>query len=220
MVLLRGAGAGVAGVRNDLRSIVNVHTRLSVSPRFMLSLQPAMAAPMMLRLAPSGITARSAPLSESAVGSASHVPMQAASLLSPGIAAAAAFAPRPSARERAMLPPSQTMPVHRSMRHRDIASTVVAHAGKIASRLRRNVARHELPSSTPAAVLAAPQRAAARAAATEAQAAVQAAAARREADAPRLAQPAPAIDVETLTGMVIQQIDRRLVAYRERMGRG
>ena len=66
----------------------------------------------------------------------------------------------------------------------------------------------------------APQRAAARAAATEAQAAVQAAAARREADAPRLAQPAPAIDVDALTGMVIQQIDRRLVAYRERMGRG
>jgi hypothetical protein len=32
--------------------------------------------------------------------------------------------------------------------------------------------------------------------------------------------PAPAqVNVEALTGMVIQQLDRRLIAYRERMGR-
>ena len=216
MVLVRGAETATPVLLNDLRSIVHMHTRLAISPRFMLSLRPAMATPMMLRLAPSAISARSAPISESAAGPASHMAMRAPSLRSPGIAPAAAFVPRKPAREHAMVPPLQTPPVHRSMRHREIASLVVAHAGEIASRLRRNVARHESPPPAPTAVLAAPQRAAA----TEVQAAVQAAAAHREADARRLAQPAPAMNVEVLTGMVIQQIDRRLVAYRERMGRG
>lgn len=45
---------------------------------------------------------------------------------------------------------------------------------------------------------------------------------RNDLDAVRASQaaPAPAIDVPTLTGMVIEQIDRRMLAYRERMGRG
>ena len=220
MALLRGASAAVPGVRNDLRLIVHMHTRLANSPRFMLSLQPAMTAPMMLRQVASGGSARSAAHSESATGTASRSPTHAASLLSPGIVAAPAFVPRMNARARAMLLPPQSAPVHLSMRHRAIASPVAAHAGEIASRLRRNVARHELPFSPTAAVLAAPHRAAAHAATTEPQAVMQAAAARQQAEAPRLAQSAPAINVEALTGMVIQQIDRRLVAWRERMGRG
>jgi hypothetical protein len=46
------------------------------------------------------------------------------------------------------------------------------------------------------------------------------AAPRRLPDEPAVARPAPAIDVDALTGLVIQQLDRRLIAYRERMGRG
>ena len=93
------------------------------------------------------------------------------------------------------------------------------HASETAARLRRNVVRQELPSASPAAVLAVPQRAAASAAASAARAIVQGAAARQHTEEPRSAQPAPTINVEALTGLVIQQIDRRLVAYRERMGR-
>lgn len=221
MVLLHGAGAPIPAVRTQVRSIVHMHMRLclSISPGFMLSLQHALAAPMMLRQVASGAAARSAARPESAAGTASQAPMLATSLLSPGIATAPAFVPRMTARARTMLLLPQSAPVHLSVRHRALSSPVAAHAGAIASRLRRNVARHELPASTAAAVLASPHRAAGRAA-TEAQAAMQAAAAREHAEALRTAQPVPAINVEALTGMVIQQIDRRLIAYRERMGRG
>jgi hypothetical protein len=145
--------------------------------------------------------------------------MASATVFSPHIAAAPAFVPRTTARGHPLLAPPRAALVQRSMRHREIASPVARPAREIASRLRRNVARHELPSSALGAVLATPHLAAARAA-SEAHAVMQAAAARQPAETPSVSPPAPAINVEALTGMVIQQIDRRLVAYRERMGRG
>jgi hypothetical protein len=227
MVLLRAVGAHAPTMGHSVRSIDHWHTRLSISPRFMLSLQPALAAPRVLQMAAREAKARTAQRDESPTGTASPSSAQGASFLAPRSAAAPAFVPRMTAHARAMLLPPQAAPILLSVHQRETASPVAAHAGEIASRLRRNVARQELPSAAPApapaAVLAAPQRAAARAAATEAQAVVQAAVqagvARQHTEAPRFAQPAPSINVEALTGLVIQQIDRRLVAYRERMGR-
>ena len=148
MVLLRGAGAPAPGVRAQLNTIVHLHTRLAVSPRFMLCLQPAPAAPMLLRQAAPGIAAHPVAGSPSVAGMALQLP-------------------------------------------------------------------------APPAALLLPRTAAARAAATEAQAALQVAATRPHAQEPRSvsAPAAPAVNVESLTSLVIQQIDRRLVAYRERMGR-
>lgn len=42
---------------------------------------------------------------------------------------------------------------------------------------------------------------------------------RSRGDATPLVPAAPPINVEALTSQVIQQLDRRLIAYRERMGR-
>jgi len=220
MVLLRGAPAPTPGARNTLRTIIHLHMRLAVSPRCTLSLLPAPTAPVTLRQVVPGATVRNAEPAGVVPGTASESRMQVASTRAPDRATAPAFVPRMAARARAglRLPPS--VPVVRlSLRHRDNVSRVAAPPHEIAARLRRGATRHELPPPPTAAVLAAPRRAAGHSGATELQAGLQAAAPRQQADAPRLAQSVPAINVEALTGMVIQQIDRRLVAYRERMGR-
>lgn len=219
MVLLRGARAPTPGARNTQRTIVHLHMRLGVSPRCALSLLPAPTAPVTLRQVAPGATVRSAERAGVASGTASGSRMQVASTRAPDRATAPAFVPRMTARAPAVLRLPPSAPVRLSLLHRDNGARVAAPPHEIAARLRRGATRHELPPPPTAAVLAAPRRAAAHSGAIEQQAGLQAAAARQQADAPRLAQSAPAINVEALTGMVIQQIDRRLVAYRERMGR-
>jgi hypothetical protein len=82
-------------------------------------------------------------------------------------------------------------------------------------RLRRQGARHELPVQTSTVALARTSPRVAPAVST------QPAVARGQSSVPSSWTPpaSPAMTVETLTSHVMQQLDRRLVAYRERMGR-
>ena len=219
MVLLHAVGAPASTLGHSVRSIGRWHTRLSISPRFMLSLLPAARSPASLRMVGAGAPARAAEPAQPSTRTPSLSPMPRASLLSLRTGAVPAFVTRSASRAPAtLMAPRGAAILLRSRRH-EFASTVAARAGETAARLRRNVARQELPSASPAVVLAAPQRAAAFAAASAAQAVVQGGTARQHTEEPRFAPPAPTVNVEALTGMVIQQIDRRLVAYRERMGR-
>ncbi|VTU28824.1 hypothetical protein [Variovorax sp. RA8] len=99
------------------------------------------------------------------------------------------------------------------------ASRVVAQAAEIVTRVHRRALRQELvPPSKPLA-LAAPQRMPAPAGAAPASEWMPAQTAPMPWEQGRAPAAAPAVSVEALTGLVIQQIDRRLIAYRERMGR-
>jgi hypothetical protein len=83
------------------------------------------------------------------------------------------------------------------------------------SRLKARATRVDLPVRTRTIPLAPPPAVAA--AARRVPDEPVAASAARPAWTPSV--PAPAIDVDALTSHVMQQLDRRLVAYRERMGR-
>jgi hypothetical protein len=96
---------------------------------------------------------------------------------------------------------------------------VAAQAIELATRLRRRATREELTLSPKPAVLAAAHRAPAQAAPTPSNPWTPAQTAPMQPEESRALPQAAALNVEALTGLVIQQIDRRLIAYRERMGR-
>lgn len=235
MALRRGAGAAGTVVQAHAGPVVHQHLRLAVTARFPLSLRARPAAPMVLRqpmpagalqapaetprmtiasAGPDGRPGRPGPAGPD--GAPGH-PGEMASVPMTHRMAAPLFVPAREATARPMLAASPSAPVLRAG-VQPIAPVAAAHAAQIATRLRRGATREELPPAPSAAVLTAPGRAAARAAEAEAKAAVQAAA-RQQPSAPPQAPAAPAVDVDALTGLVIQQIDRRLVAWRERMGR-
>jgi hypothetical protein len=98
--------------------------------------------------------------------------------------------------------------------------SAAARAAALPAAFRRRAARHERLALAPARlvpprppVTASPRPEAASAAAVTAERAAASASPARPAAA------ASAVDVDALTSHVIQQLDRRLVAYRERMGR-
>lgn len=108
---------------------------------------------------------------------------------------------------------------HDPARRSPVASTIAAQAAELATRLHRRAARQELMLSPKPAVLAAAHRAPAPAGAVSSNAWTSAQPPPMQQDESRALPQASAVDVESLTGLVIQQIDRRLIAYRERMGR-
>lgn len=108
---------------------------------------------------------------------------------------------------------------HGPARQSPVASTIAAQAVELATRLHRRAARQELTLSPKPAVLAAAHRAPAPAGAVPSNAWTSAQPSPMQQDESRALPQASAVDVESLTGLVIQQIDRRLIAYRERMGR-
>ena len=226
MALRRGAGAAGTVVQAHAGPVVHQHLRLAVTARFPLSLRAQPSAPMVLRQPmPVGALQAPAEIPRMTIASAGpdgrpgrpgH-PGEMASVPMTHRMAAPLFVPATEATARPMLAASPSAPVLRAG-VQPIAPVAAAHAAQIATRLRRGATREELPPAPSAAVLTAPGRAAARAAEAEAKAAVQAAA-RQQPSAPRQAPAAPVEDVDALTGLVIQQIDRRLVAWRERMGR-
>jgi len=98
-------------------------------------------------------------------------------------------------------------------------AAIAADARDVPARLRRSATRQELPIVDKLTVLASPHRGPADGpTARGANSATTMAPARTRADEVERAV-APPINVEALTTQVIQQLDRRLVAYRERMGR-
>jgi hypothetical protein len=86
----------------------------------------------------------------------------------------------------------------------------------LSMRLRQRAVRQELPIPNRTTVLARTAASAGAAPRTEAIEREQVVPMRAEWTAPVTA---PAVNVEALTSQVIQQLDRRLLAYRERMGR-
>ena len=107
-----------------------------------------------------------------------------------------------------------TMPVLNLKRR---ATLTAAHAD-LPGRLRRQSTREEMAiparTSVLARIVAAPRAAAAQREQVEGE---QSVSTRMEWPAPP--SPVNPVNVEALTSQVIQQIDRRLLAYRERMGR-
>jgi hypothetical protein len=93
------------------------------------------------------------------------------------------------------------------------------HAAALPAELRRRAARHERPVPAPVRLVSPrrPDPVSPPPATTAAAVAAAGVLASTPSDWP--APAAPAVDVDALTGQVIQQLDRRLVAYRERMGR-
>lgn len=115
---------------------------------------------------------------------------------------------------RAAEPASQPQDLYRLVRMWTRKPTAARAAVELPGRLRLRARRTELPApAIRELVAAAPRR-------RETPATLAA-----EAGFQQFAQPAPpaavpAINVEALTSQVIQQLDRRLIAYRERLGRG
>jgi hypothetical protein len=108
---------------------------------------------------------------------------------------------------------------HGPARQSPVASTIAAQAVELATRLHRRATREELMLSPKPAVLAAAHRAPAPAGAVPSNEWTSAQPSPMQQIDSRALPQASAVDVESLTGLVIQQIDRRLIAYRERMGR-
>ena len=102
---------------------------------------------------------------------------------------------------------------------RQAASRVVAQAAEIVTRVHRRALRQELATPSKPLVLAAPQRMPPPAGAAPANEWMPARTAPMLWEQGGAPSAAPPVSVEALTGLVIQQIDRRLIAYRERMGR-
>lgn len=219
MVLLqRGRGAAAQAWRVHVRSSLHLHTHLAVSPLVTVSMRPAMARPLILRHAvPAGSASRRP---EMFGGHAQrHVarPDEHREAATP--MAAAAFVPAFRMIGPARAAPAGREPIRLSVRGGEDASPIAAHAGEMALRLRLNARREEIRPDVQAAVLAVPGRASVQPATGAAGGVEASAQSRTRLEEPRPPHPAPAVDVEALTGLVIQQIDRRLVAYRERMGR-
>lgn len=218
MVLLRGQGASAQARHIHAGTSLHLHTHLVVSPRLSVSMRPAMARPMILRTtAPVDGTTRQA---HDGAGHAMTLGTRSNRHEAPvGHLAAPAFVPafrHPALGQSSRAGPE---PIRLSVRRGEGASPIARHAGEIAQRLRRGAIREEVRPATQAAVLALPQRAAAQPAGAGGDSVEVSALWRTRLDEARAVQSAPALNVEALTGMVIQQIDRRLVAYRERMGR-
>ncbi len=111
-------------------------------------------------------------------------------------------------------------PIHQLVRRWQTTSLVTSQARDVPARLRRRATRQELPVPDRLNVLAGRDRRhgePAPAQRPDAEALPQGS--RSRSDAAPLVPAAPPINVEALTSQVIQQLDRRLIAYRERMGR-
>ena len=220
MPLLRRCVAIAAGAAARSRTIVNLHAPITVS------WLPAAAVP----------TARPASLDRSPIGACRRLDWIAAAAHGPASAAAAraGIAPlapaatpptfvRPEALRQARAVPlaargERAKPAAVPRTALALVRPVAAAAGAFAdttARLTHRGRREELPVHTRPTALA-PSPVAVAAAAVRAASAGSAAAPAPWAPPP---SPPPAIDVTALTSQVMQQIDRRLVAYRERMGR-
>lgn len=219
MVLLRSAGASPVVVRTRAATIVHLHARWHLAPHLASTPARAPIAPAVLRLAASGIAAHD-PASASAADVAGVAPRPLPSMVLAARAPAPALAPAATVRRLDTLVSRWTMAVLSPVRASLVAPAAGVHAREVAARVRRDASRQEPPRSMPAAVLARPSQlppgtvAAGPAPSTRVPTAQDA-----FEQAGRLQAP-PAFNVEALTGLVIQQIDRRLVAWRERMGRG
>jgi len=100
-------------------------------------------------------------------------------------------------------------------------AAVARRAAELPARLRQSAARREVAAPEPARILSAvnPHRTEG-AGAREPDAAREATTSVTSVQASAALPPGPGLNVEALTSQVLQQMDRRLVAYRERMGRG
>jgi hypothetical protein len=107
--------------------------------------------------------------------------------------------------------------IHQLVRRRQLNASPRPSLLNVSGRLHRRAVRRELPVASKATVLARHRAADAEPSLAAPQSA--AAQASRRHDAAVHPAPAAPINVEALTGLVIQQLDRRLIAYRERMGR-
>jgi hypothetical protein len=218
MVLLRGAGRPASAVRARAGSVEHLHAHWHMALQVALTLRPAILAPTTRRLADRRAVAREPARAlpsgdrELPARAFASVGMLAARVPSP------AFVPRSAVAQPRPVPAAAAMTLLSPVRAG--TSAAAARAGEIAGRVRRNAMRNEQPVAMPAAVLATPHRPAPGALAGDPAPEARPPFAHDGFGQSGRPQPAAALDVEALTGMVIQQIDRRLVAYRERMGRG
>jgi hypothetical protein len=217
MMLLRGQGAAYSA-RTIVRPALHLHTHFAGSALFTVSMRPAVTRTMILRsLAPFASARRHEP------AAAAHAQLVLAP--APVHRAAVAGLPAPAfVPARRFAAPSRAAaargePIRLAVRRGEAASPIAAQAGAIALRLRRSASREEVRPAPPAAVLAVARRAAAQDAGHALDTVDERPVSRLHMQEARAQQPAAAVNVEALTGMVIQQIDRRLVAFRERMGR-
>lgn len=102
---------------------------------------------------------------------------------------------------------------------RQAASQVVAQAAEIVTRVHRRALRQELATPSKPLVLAAPRHLPPPAGPAPTREWMPARTVPVPWEQGGARSAAPPVSVEALTGLVIQQIDRRLIAYRERMGR-
>ena len=217
MVLLRAAGASPLAVRMQARTIVHLHARWQVAPHLAFTFGRAASAPAVLRLATPDTQARDlAPVVAPAV--ADDAPRAAPPMVLASRAPAPAFAPAAPSRGSGMVLSRRTIAILSPVRRSVVESPAGVHAAEIAARVRRDASRQEAPRAAPAAVLAKSRAVPSGAVAAEPAPSTRAPLMHDAIEqAARLQAPA-AFNVEALTGLVIQQIDRRLVAYRERMG--
>jgi hypothetical protein len=118
------------------------------------------------------------------------------------------------------LPLLRSAPIHELVRRWQNHTRPAIQPHAIPQQLRRGATREQLPVADNVRFLSAPARAHTDAATVRrAEAAMTAPESHARVDASAFAAAAPQINVDALTSQVIQQIDRRLIAYRERMGR-
>jgi hypothetical protein len=221
MALLRRCVAIAPAASVRARTIVNLHAPIAIT-WLPASAVPA-SRPASLDRSPAGafrrldwITAAAAPPPATAAPAAAMAPVASAAT-APAFVRAAALChlrARPAASRPQPGIPARALPAPLALT-RPSRGTADA-AADVVNRLTRRATREELPVHTRPTTLAPSPVAIAAAAARAASAASSAAA--PASWVPPQAPPA-AIDVTALTSQVMQQIDRRLIAYRERMGR-
>jgi len=220
MVLMRGHGAPAQVLHTHVRSSLHLHLRVAVPPRSVAAMRPVPApilrhttiADGVKRAWPAAVTATA-----HAVARTEGHGARGTGIAAPTLASVLSVLRRG---DQARPAPVGRAPARLPVRRATWASPVAAQAAATALRIRRNAVREDARPAAHAVVLARPQPAVAQAAGGQphrVDAVVPAGTQREEAGAAQIAQ--AAINVEALAGMVIQQIDRRLVAYRERMGR-
>jgi len=214
----RGLGAAAQARHVHLRPSLHLHTHFAVSPLITVSMRPAMARPLIPRKAlPTGSAWREP---EMFVGHAPRHVAQSDEHREPVThVASPAFVPAFRKVGPAHAAPAGHGTIRLSVRRGEEVSTIATHAGDMALRLRLNAHRDEVRPAMQPAVLAVPRRAGAQPAGSAVDSIEGSALLRTRMEEARAPHAAPAFNVEALTGLVIQQIDRRLVAYRERMGR-
>ncbi|CAN7512410.1 hypothetical protein LJR084_003675 [Variovorax sp. LjRoot84] len=219
MVLLqRGGGMPSQVLVTAWRPIVQVHARFGVVRPVNMPALPAMRERRQVFVHGPGVSPHRQ------LDPAASRPMAAAEREQPPAYAAPRFASPVFAQAHhrhasAQFPQASIAPIFDPARQSHAASVVAAQAAELVTRLHRRAARQELSPPSKPAVLVAAHRMPAPAAAAPANAWMPAPMSPVQWEEGRAPSPAAAVNVEALTGLVIQQIDRRLIAYRERMGR-